>query len=75
MLIDKTYTPLRTDFDDVVKRKFKGCHITARQRKSLEVMFYAGAASAYAIMAEKERHATIRDELLDHASLMEREGI
>lgn len=74
-VIDKTYAPLRTNFDMVVCRLFDGVPLTAEHMKSLEAMFMAGAAAAYELMTSgDERRETLFNELLDHADHLEREG-
>lgn len=68
MQTDKTYTPLQTDFDHVVSTYFPNCSLSADQRRSLEIMFFAGAASAYHVLtATPEKRDTLYDELLDRA--------
>lgn len=75
MLVDITYTPLRADFDNVVKAYFEGEIVTEKTRRMLSMVFFAGAASAYAVFTNTpEKVPTLYDEIVDHADHMSRDG-
>ncbi|TDW21058.1 hypothetical protein EV128_12227 [Rhizobium azibense] len=76
MLADKTYTPLRADFDTVMDTHFAGCSMSAIQRKMYEMVFFAAAASVYDVMTNHpQKIETLRLEIMDHAELLERQGL
>lgn len=75
MLIDKTYTPLQADFETVVQGYFEGQYVSHDMRRKLQMVYFAGAASAYGIFANTpENIPTLFDELVDHADKLERDG-
>jgi len=66
--IDKTYTPLHAEFVHVMSKYFPGEVMTGEQCRTLETMFFAGAAASYQILTETpEKKQTVFDEILDHA--------
>lgn len=75
-MIDKTYTPLRTDFEAVISKYFPGVPLSAEQVRSMEIMFFAGAASSYEVLTKGDcQRDTLFYELLDHAEHLERAGM
>lgn len=68
---DKTYTPLQTEFDDVMKTYFP--HVIAGEQINLmKVVFFAGAAASYQVLTKTpERADTLLCELVDHTEHME----
>jgi len=65
MQTDKTYTPLRNDFDQLLVKAFSS-DLTEEQRKTLRMVFMAGATSAYAYLRDHPDQAeTLFDELVD----------
>lgn len=75
LVIDQTYAPLQVDFDNVVKSYFEGEVVTEKMRRALQMVFFAGAASAYAVFTNTpEKVPTLFDELVDHADHMSRNG-
>ena len=75
-MIDKTYAPLRTDFENVMSKYFPGVPLSADQIHSMEIMFFAGAASAFEVLTKDGcQRETLFHELLDHAEHLERVGM
>ena len=75
-VIDKTYAPLRTEFESVIAKYYAGVPLSPEQIRSMEIMFFAGAASAYEVLTKKEcQRDTLFYELLDHAEHLERAGM
>lgn len=71
MQTDKTYTPLKTEFDHVVKTYYPNV-VSEDQIKLLQVVFFAGAAASYQILTTcPERAETVCGEILDHAEQLE----
>lgn len=71
MRIDNSYTPLKTDFDHVLKTYFPNV-VADREIRMLQAVFYAGAATSYQILTTSpERADTLAAEILDHAEQME----
>jgi hypothetical protein len=75
MIIDKTYAPLRSEFDTVLDRYFGNLRLSPEQRRNFEKMFFAGAAAAYdTVVNRPEQQGTLFDELIDHADELARGG-
>ena len=76
MHIDNSYTPLRVDFDQFISTYFGAVRPTTDQTEALKSVFYAGAASAYGIIATTpDKVETLRDELADQMERLEREKL
>lgn len=68
--------PLRADFDELINSHFAHIRISDEQKKMAEMLFYAGAASAYSVLVnEPLKQETVFDELADHADRMAREKV
>lgn len=75
MHIDNSYTPLRADFDQFIFACF-GKRLKPEETEVLKQVFYAGASSAYGIIATTpDKSDTLRDELADQMECLEREKL
>lgn len=65
MTTDKTYTPLHNSFEELLKQAF-AADISDKQRETLHMVFFAGAAASFAALRDNPDSAeTIFDELVD----------
>ncbi len=71
MQTDKSYTPLKMEFDHVMKTYFPNV-IAGEQIKLMQVVFFAGAAASYQVLTKTpERAETLLGELIDHTEQLE----
>ncbi|WP_085044318.1 hypothetical protein [Ensifer aridi] len=76
MPVFRSYMPLRADFDELVNNHFAHMGLTEEQKKLAEMIFYAGASSAYNVFVnEPLKQGTVHDELADYADRMAREKV
>lgn len=73
----KAYMPMRSKFNELMNTPdFLNMRLSDEQKKVAEMLFYAGAASAYNVLInEPLMHEAVFDELLDHADQMAREKV
>jgi hypothetical protein len=76
MQTDKSYAPLRTDLDELVNNYFSSMRVSEEQKRFIEMIFFAGASSAYGILVNTpEKQGTLFDEIMDHAEKFERQKV
>lgn len=63
---DKTYTPLKAEFDGFMEAYFADTAISPEQRKIFETFFFAGSISVYGLLVRTpELTETVFEELND----------
>lgn len=73
---DKTYTPLKAEFDGFLEVYFSGENLSPEQRKIFETFFFAGAMSTYGLLVRTpDLQATVFEELNDFEQQLEREKV
>lgn len=73
---DKTYTPLKAEFDGFLDVHFPGITVPPEQRKIFETFFFAGAVSTYSILVRTpDLQETVLAELSDYEQQTVREKV